>query len=284
MLQVQHIQKAFDGRPVLRDVSFCVPAGSIYGLIGKNGAGKTTLMNLIAGLLAPDAGDIARGGTPGGAEPVGYLPDLPAFFDYLTARETLDFLLAAVPGPKPRKRREALLRQVGLQGPEKARDMSRGMRQRLGIAAALVSDPPILLLDEPTSALDPQGRHELMAVLGQLREAGKAILLSTHILADMETVCDAVGFLHQGVIAREVDVPRFRQGSQGVWEVTFDGPPDLPGPDPRLAVTPAGPCTFRFAAADQKYLLAALGRIPQEILAIHNQAQTLDQLFQEVYQ
>ena len=123
---------------------------------------------------------------------------------------------------KTNTKRDQLLTLVGLKGNERIRIMSRGMKQRLGIAAALVTNPDVLLLDEPTSALDPMGRHELMEIMKQLREDGKTIILSTHILADMERVCDKVGFLHNGSIQREVRINDLLSGREDTWEITFD--------------------------------------------------------------
>ena len=124
------------------------------------------------------------------------------FFEYLKTDEYLDFLLM----DKDKKRRDELLDMVGLKSGLKVKTMSRGMRQRLGIAAALVNNPDIILFDEPTSALDPLGRKDVKDILLNLKDKGKTIVLSTHILADMDKICDRAGFLHNGIIAKEVDV------------------------------------------------------------------------------
>ncbi len=196
MLKVDGIRKSFSGNDVLRGVSFSIKQGEIYGLIGKNGAGKTTLLNIVAGLMDKDAGTLKKDGV------IGYLPDLPNFFEYLKTDEYLDFLLM----DKDKKRRDELLDMVGLKSGLKVKTMSRGMRQRLGIAAALVNNPDIILFDEPTSALDPLGRKDVKDILLNLKDKGKTIVLSTHILADMDKICDRAGFLHNGIIAKEVDV------------------------------------------------------------------------------
>ena len=218
MISVQNIAKSFGENTVLKDVSLFVNEASIYGLIGHNGAGKTTLMSIMAGLSKADRGSYDYGG-----KRISYLPDSPGFFDYLTAGEYIQFLMSGTQiGSGPTK--EELLRQVGLTGKIKISKMSRGMRQRLGIAAALVNDPDILLLDEPTSALDPAGRIELMQILGDLRRQGKSILLSTHILADMEKLCDKVGFLHKGIISRTVNVRDLN--NRNAWIVQLNRNPD----------------------------------------------------------
>ena len=159
--------------------------------------------------------------------------------------------------------------------------MSRGTRQRLGVAAALVNEPQVLLLDEPTSALDPLGRHELMEILKRLKESGKSILLSTHILADMEKVCDKVGFLHGGQIRKEVCVKTLLSGERDAWEIAFDRPP-VPEENPAIRVVPMDETTFLFETDDQKELLNYLQRLPCTIVSIKNKTASLDDLFEEV--
>ena len=261
MLEIRDISKSFGGRPVLREVSFSVKKGQIYGLIGKNGAGKTTLLTIVAGLAKADSGECQVDGTArAGAARIGYLPDIPAFFDYLSTREYMDFLLM-------NRRNKAACE----------------MKQRLGIAAALVSDPTVLLLDEPTSALDPEGRHELMELLKVLKGRGKCIILSTHILADMERVCDRVGFLHKGRIQKELDVRELEEGEQNRWEITFEPGVRLPDYEKeKLAIEEMDGGTYVFKTSDQKYLLEYLLRLPARIRAIRNKRRSLDEIFQEV--
>lgn len=280
MLNVNSITKSFENHKVLNGVSFSINNGEIYGLIGKNGAGKTTLMNIIAGLSKSDEGSYSIGEETATSS-IGYLPDIPAFFDYLTAQEYIDFLLMNVDRTKERKTH--LLQLVGLNGNEKIKSMSRGMKQRLGVASALVTDPKVLLLDEPTSALDPQGRHELMEILKQLKADGRSIVLSTHILADMEKVCDKVGFLHNGVIKNEIRVSELLSGEQDSWEIEFEAELEFPAHnETALCVTPTGEKSYLFETADQKYLLQYLASLPNKIVSIRNKAISLDELFKEV--
>ena len=201
MIRVRNIRKSFDGKVVLKDVSFEIEPGTIYGLIGINGTGKTTLMNIMTGLLDADGGECEF--TDGDKRlKVGYLPDLASFYDYLNTDEYLDLLLTdSDPG-----KRDELLSRVSLSSGIRIGKMSRGMRQRLGIAAVLAGDPDVILLDEPTSALDPAGRNDVREIMMDLKAAGKTIILSTHVLADMDSICDNAGFLHNGIIVREVDV------------------------------------------------------------------------------
>ena len=279
MISVQNIAKSFGENTVLKDVSFFVNEASIYGLIGHNGAGKTTLMSIMAGLSKADCGSYDYGG-----KRISYLPDIPGFFDYLTAGEYLQFLMSGTrKGSGPTK--EELLRQVGLTGKIKIGKMSRGMRQRLGIAAALVNDPEILLLDEPTSALDPAGRIEVMQILGDLRRQGKSILLSTHILADMEKLCDEVGFLHKGVIQRTVNVRDLN--NRNAWLVQLNQKPD------RMdiscdQVSVIGDRLLRIVIDGDRHIksqqnaLKWLSSLDSMIVSIRNESRTLEDLFQEV--
>ena len=279
MISVQNIAKSFGENTVLKDVSLFVNEASIYGLIGHNGAGKTTLMSIMAGLSKADRGSYDYGG-----KKISYLPDIPGFFDYLTTGEYIQFLMSGTRiGSGPTK--EELLRQVGLTGKIKISKMSRGMRQRLGIAAALVNDPDILLLDEPTSALDPAGRIELMQILGDLRRQGKSILLSTHILADMEKLCDEVGFLYKGIISRTVNVRDLN--NRNTWIVQLNRNPEemdiscdqvsVIG-DRQLRIVIDGDEHIK----NQQNALKWLSSLNSMIVSVRNESRTLEDLFQEV--
>lgn len=215
MIRLQNITKSFGENKVLKDITLTISKGEIFGLIGKNGAGKTTLLSIIAGLSNATEGScyINNGliNKSTRSSKVGYLPDVPAFFDFMSVSEFLDFLYKKDVCYK--QKRDELLKLVGLEGKTIIKTMSRGMRQRLGMAATLVNDPDIILLDEPSSALDPLGRYELSEILLHLKKQGKTIILSTHILTDMENVCDRVGFLHDGIIIKTVS-PKSIDGSQ----------------------------------------------------------------------
>ena len=217
MVQLQNITKSFGENKVLKDITLTISKGEIFGLIGKNGAGKTTLLSIIAGLSNATEGScyINNGliNKSTRSSKVGYLPDVPAFFDFMSVSEFLDFLYKKNVDYK--QKRDELLKLVGLEGKTIIKTMSRGMRQRLGMAATLVNDPDVILLDEPSSALDPMGRYELSDILLHLKKQGKTIILSTHILTDMENICDRVGFLHDGIIIKTVS-PKSIDGSQKV--------------------------------------------------------------------
>ena len=208
MLHITGLQKRFGDKAVLQGLDLAVPEHSIFGFIGKNGAGKTTTMKLVLGLLKADAGQIQVCGEPVvyGATPtnrhIGYLPDVPAFYPYMTAPEYLDFCgqISGMSKADRAQRCKELLELVGLAGEtHRIQGFSRGMKQRLGIAQALLNRPKLLICDEPTSALDPVGRKEILDILLAAREQ-TTILFSTHILSDVERICTDVAFLDEGVI------------------------------------------------------------------------------------
>ena len=279
MITVQNIAKSFGENKVLKDVSFCVSEASIFGLIGHNGAGKTTLMSIMAGLSKADHGNYDYGG-----KKISYLPDIPGFFEHLTTGEYIQFLMSGMRNDSEATK-ESLLRQVGLTSKVKISKMSRGMRQRLGIAAALVNNPDILLLDEPTSALDPAGRMELMQILMDLRRQGKSILLSTHILADMEKICDEVGFLHKGIIQRTIMVQDLK--NRNAWIVQLNRAIDKMDVSSDQ-ITVIGDRELRIELEgheqikNQKEALRWLSSLDNMIVSIRNESQTLEDLFQEV--
>lgn len=208
MLEIHGLQKQFGDKPVLRGLDLAVPAHSIFGFIGKNGAGKTTTMKMILGMLKADAGEIFVDGQKVvyGATPtnrlIGYLPDVPEFYGFMTAREYLHFCgeISGISPAEIRQRTQQLLELVGLaEENHRIKGFSRGMKQRLGIAQALLGQPKLLICDEPTSALDPVGRKEILDILLAAREQ-TTILFSTHILSDVERICTDVAFLNHGVV------------------------------------------------------------------------------------
>ena len=207
VLELTGVEKRFGERTVLKNLSLRVPEGAIYGFIGENGAGKTTTMKIILGLLAADDGEVRICGEKvvyGQTRTnrfVGYLPDVPEFYGYLTPKEYLALCggLAGISQNALRPRAEELLSLVGLTSAANRRisGFSRGMKQRLGIAQALIHRPKLLICDEPTSALDPTGRKDIIDILRAIRSE-TTVLFSTHILPDIERVCDQIGLLHDG--------------------------------------------------------------------------------------
>ena len=207
------------GRMVALDkLNLSVARGSIYGFIGPNGAGKTTTLRLLAGLLEPSAGEVRLMGQPlriGGAQRlVGYMPDFFGVYDDLRVWEYLDFFARCYGIEAARRRRTVneLLALVDLEHKRMAyvQSLSRGMQQRLCLAHALVHDPPVLLLDEPASGLDPRARVELRELLRTLRDMGKTVLVSSHILSELAEVCTEIGIIDSGkmVVSGPVDTVR----------------------------------------------------------------------------
>ncbi|MBQ8762247.1 MAG: ABC transporter ATP-binding protein [Clostridia bacterium] len=212
MLKLQNITKSYAQNNVLKGINLELTDGQVYGLVGSNGAGKTTLLNIIAGVLSKNSGTVEIDNLKVNSVndikgKIGYVLDIPAMYEYLTAQEYLMFLLSATNFTNEEKQNkiENLLIAVGLNDVKNKliSNFSRGMKQRLGIASGLISNPKIILMDEPSSALDPQGRAEVLYIIEQLKAQGKTILLSTHILNDVERICDKVGLLVNGVIAVE---------------------------------------------------------------------------------
>lgn len=203
-IDIKGLTKTFGAHRVLDSMDLTVPSGSVFGLVGENGAGKTTTMKILLGLMPRDSGsidifgeDISKSRTA-----LGYLPDVPSFYGYMNAREYM-MLCGGIGGIdksilKPRIME--LLELVGI-GNAKTRisNYSRGMKQRLGIAQALIAKPDILICDEPTSALDPSGRKDILDIIRGLR-GDTTVIFSTHILSDVEKICDRVAFLHDGRI------------------------------------------------------------------------------------
>lgn len=208
MLNITNLKKNFGDKEVLKGLNLSVPEKSIFGFIGKNGAGKTTTMKMVLGLLKPDEGQISVAGEKvvygqtATNRHIGYLPDVPEYYSFMTPMEYLRFC-GEITGMKKSElndRSKELLDLVGL-GEEKHRikGVSRGMKQRLGIAQALLNGPKLLICDEPTSALDPVGRKEILDILLAVREQ-TTVLFSTHILSDVERICTDVAFLNEGKV------------------------------------------------------------------------------------
>lgn len=206
IVQIKNISKHFGKKEVLKNLSLHVPEHSIFGFIGKNGAGKTTAMKMMLGLLKIDDGEIYINGEKvvygETNQHIGYLPDVPTFYDFMNAYEYLFYCgeLNGLSKVENQKRCEELLKLVGLsQEKHRIKGFSRGMKQRLGIAQALINRPKLLICDEPTSALDPIGRKEILDLLLSLKEQ-TTVLFSTHILSDVERICSDVAFLEDGKI------------------------------------------------------------------------------------
>ena len=214
VLEAEHLSKTFavgffrKKVRAVEDLSLKVRRGEIFGFLGPNGAGKTTTIKMLMGLIFPSSGSGHVLGKPIGnleaKRRLGFLPETPYFYDYLTAEEFLDLAgaLADVPKPERKKRADALIERVGL-GHARGRALrkfSKGMLQRVGIAQALMHEPELVVLDEPMTGLDPIGRKEMRDLILELRKEGKTIFFSTHILSDVELLCDRVAIVVGGKV------------------------------------------------------------------------------------
>jgi ABC-2 type transport system ATP-binding protein len=207
---------------VLHGISFGVREGEIFGFVGPNGAGKTTTLKILMGLIRPTSGRAEILGhdvrETAFRRHVGFLPENPYFYEYLTGREILAFYarISGLSGARRAERVQALLERVGLAAAADARlrTYSKGMLQRIGIAQALVHDPSVVFLDEPMSGLDPIGRKEIRDLVLRLREEGKTVFMNTHILSDVELVCDRVAIIARGRIVHEGAIDEFLGGGE----------------------------------------------------------------------
>ncbi|HEY5996257.1 MAG TPA: ABC transporter ATP-binding protein, partial [Candidatus Deferrimicrobiaceae bacterium] len=220
---------------VLSDLSFSVAPNEIVGFLGPNGAGKTTTIKILNGLAFPDGGRAFLFGEEVGAthalrRRIGFMPEQPYFYEYLTGSEFLALCgrLNGMSRPEIDRRSEAMLSEVGLQGAgDKAiRKYSKGMMQRLGLAQALLQDPDLVILDEPMSGLDPLGRMEIRNLIRGLKEAGKTVFFSSHIISDVEALCDRVIMLRKGVKVAEDSVVDLMGTEIQYVELVFSPPVD----------------------------------------------------------
>jgi ABC-2 type transport system ATP-binding protein len=210
VIQVQNLTHRYGDRIALSGVSFDVKKGEIFGLLGPNGSGKTTTIKLLLGLLFPTDGDALVFNMPSGEvrknERIGYLPEESYLYRFLNAEETLDFygrLFNLDPAVR-RDRSAKLIETVGLKNDKKRilKEYSKGMRQRIGLAQALINDPELVILDEPTSGLDPLGTRWMKDLIMKLRDDGKTIIMCSHRLEDVQDICDRVAILNEGELRK----------------------------------------------------------------------------------
>jgi ABC-2 type transport system ATP-binding protein len=214
VIEIQNLVKRYGKVEALKGVSLGVAPGEIFGLLGQNGAGKTTLVKILLGITGGTSGSATLLDQPAGTaavrKRVGYLPEDHRFPDYHSGYSLLDFYgtLLGVPRRNLRRRIPEMLALVGLQGRQhyKIRTYSKGMKQRVGIAQALLHDPEVIFLDEPTDGVDPVGRKEIRRILQELKDQGKTIFINSHMLGEVELVCDRVGILQAGRMIREGDI------------------------------------------------------------------------------
>ena len=216
-------------RPALKPLNLNVEAGETFGFLGPNGAGKTTTLKLLMGIIFPTSGSAKILGKdcldPEVKQKIGFLPEQPYFYDYLSAPELLDYYgrLSGMSATGRKERIEKLLDRVGLSdvGSKHLRKFSKGMLQRVGIAQAIIHDPQVVFLDEPMSGLDPVGRYEVRELIQALKDEGKTIFFSTHILSDAEALCDRVAVIHKGELRGVGVVNDFRSSIAEQTEVIW---------------------------------------------------------------
>ncbi|HEY91995.1 MAG TPA: ABC transporter ATP-binding protein [Dehalococcoidia bacterium] len=228
----QGLTKRYGEITALDNLDLVVEEHSVFGFLGPNGAGKTTTVKLLTGLSTPTAGKVwitgkeVTSGNPELRAGIGFLPDVPAFCDWMTGREFLDFVgeLHHLPSREIALRRDEQLELVDLKDAarRKVGGYSRGMKQRLGIAQALMNHPRVLFMDEPTSALDPVGRRDVLRLIERLSEQ-TTIFMSSHILSDIERVCDVVGIIDKGKLVTRSTIEDLRQRyTRSVFEMEFE--------------------------------------------------------------
>ena len=211
MLHIKNLHKSYGAFEVLRGLEMNVNKGDIYGFLGKNGCGKTTTMNIVSNIIPKDSGEINFGKENC---KIGYLPETPSMFTYMNGYEYLDYIASCCSYKDNKKKRiDEVINIVGMAegGKRRIKGYSRGMNQRLGIAAAIFDHPDLLILDEPTSALDPQGRAEVMSIIKNLADMGTTIILCTHILSDVERTANRIGIVRDGRMAVEGTISEIKE-------------------------------------------------------------------------
>ncbi len=272
-IQVTRKRVALDG------LSLQVKPGEVYGFLGPNGAGKTTTIKVLSALLRPDSGEARLFGKspwdPAARARLGFLPESPVFYDHLSGRELLRLcgVLAGLPRSQINTRADQMLDRLGLAHAAdlQIRRYSKGMIQRVGIAQALLHDPDLVILDEPMSGLDPVGRGDVRDVILDLRRRGKTVFFSTHIIPDVEAVCDRVGIIVKGKLVREGTVKELTsEGRSDSWDIVAQGLPESFAPPATVESTTVGGRSL-FAASSlesQKQLLEQILRAGGVIIAV----------------
>lgn len=240
-VEICDIHKSFPGHwgrggvYAVKGVSLSIPEGSVYGLIGPNGSGKSTIMKALVGLLAPDAGSCSVFGQPATAaanrKEIGFLPENPYFYKFLTGEETVRFYgkLCGLSGKALKERTAEMLELAGLQDAAHRRlgGYSKGMLQRVGLAQALVQKPRLLVLDEPTAGVDPIGSRAIRDIILDLKKQGITVFLCSHLLEQVQEICDRVGILYQGCLIAEGSVDELTRDRRRT-EITLQNPtPEL---------------------------------------------------------
>ncbi len=211
MINITKLSKTYSKDKIVEDLSLTINKGQIFGFLGPNGAGKTTTMKMLVGLSTPSCGiiEINNSSINKNKELIGYMPEDPYFYDHLTAKEFLTFMQELFKNKT--KDIQNILKLVGLEKAmhQKIQEFSKGMKQRLGLAQAIINDPQYLFLDEPLDGLDPIGRREFKEIFLNLKKEGKTIFFNSHVLSDVEEICDQIGIINKGKLIYSGDVKTF---------------------------------------------------------------------------
>jgi ABC-2 type transport system ATP-binding protein len=286
-IRTEKLTKRYGNTVALDSLDLDVREGEAYGYLGPNGAGKTTTIRLLLGLHGPTSGRGELFGIDCWRDPVAahrrvaYVAGEPYLWPSLTAEETLEFL-ARVHGGTDLAYRDELIRRFQLDGAKKVRALSKGNRQKVQLIAALATRADLLLLDEPTSGLDPLMEMAFREALTEAKERGQTVFLSSHILSEVEAVCDRVGILRAGRLVDEGTLQELRHLSATTVEVTFDGQAPKLAPLPGVSVSPAGPSALRFEVSGSiGPLIAALAKEP--VTALTSREPSLEEIFLHHY-
>jgi len=285
-IRTELLARRYGRRTALEGLSLSVPRGAVFGFLGPNGAGKTTAVKLLLGLVRPTGGEGMvlgrRLGDPAARRRIGYLPELFRYQDWLSAREVLEAHAALIGLPRAARRAQAerMLERVALgrDGLRRVGAFSKGMQQRLGLAVALLGDPELVVLDEPTSALDPVGRHDVRGIIQSLRAEGRTVFLNSHLLSEVEAVCDEVAVIDHGRVVAQGSLPALLAVTGVEVEVEGLGEEAIAALGGRF--TPPRTALFPdLGEAEIPALVAALVARDGRIHAVRPQRQSLEQRF-----
>jgi ABC-2 type transport system ATP-binding protein len=286
-IRTQGLTKRYGATLALEELDLAVAPGEVYGFLGPNGAGKTTTIRLLLGLHRPTAGRAELFGLDAWRDPVpahrrvAYVAGEPFLWPALTSAETFEFL-ASVRGGQDVAYRDVLIERFQVDPDKKVRALSKGNRQKIQLVAAFASRADLLILDEPTSGLDPLMEVAFRETVHEAKQRGQTIFLSSHILSEVEALCDRVGILRAGRLVDEGTLSQLRHLSAQTVEVTFDGPaPELPSL-PGIGTHQAGQNAVRFEVTGSvRPLLAVLAELP--VLALQSRAPSLEEIFLHHY-
>lgn len=297
MIKVENLSKNFGSFRALKDININVKKGEIYGFLGQNGAGKSTTINILTGLSKPTTGNCLVNGYnlseslhPGDLR-IGYLPEEPKFYPWMTGFEMLQYLGTSHNKICSKQRIDEVVDLIGLTRAVKRKigGYSRGMRQRLGIGVALLHDPELLLLDEPSSALDLEARSNVLKLILDLKGRGKTVFFSTHILSDVERICDRVAILHEGSIVVEKSLnDLFKENTIQVYDITvkellkskiLEQAKRIPGVEKIEAINNAFSVWVQDTDETSLKLLAFLASTKLEIISFQMRTKNLEDIF-----